>query len=306
MRLRIAACGGLPHHRAVAAPTFKDHFSRQSADYSRYRPGYPPELIEWVCAQAPDRALAVDCAREMDRQPSHWRSTSTPCWRSTAASPSSSTHSRTRACAINTRWPSTCPCPTRPCHSSPRHRPCTGSTSSGFTRSAAASSSRVARSRLDLREVSRQPGRGRGAGPVLRGRDRAVLGRPSGDTSTRRMRRSRSPGRPSGCRASGCRPTGRSSRRSVTSRPGRPCSATRTPTPVRTRCPPLPPSWQRFGLPAARFVSTGPSTCGWVETDCSILGGLVVTAAVALSRPPSNPLSNSITYPAIRPALTES
>ncbi len=46
----------------MAAPTFKDHFSRQSADYSRYRPGYPPELIEWVCAQAPDRALAVDCA----------------------------------------------------------------------------------------------------------------------------------------------------------------------------------------------------------------------------------------------------
>jgi len=42
--------------------TFKDHFSRQSASYSRYRPGYPRELIEWVAALAPDRALAVDCA----------------------------------------------------------------------------------------------------------------------------------------------------------------------------------------------------------------------------------------------------
>jgi len=62
MRPRIAACIGLPHHRVMAAPTFKDHFSRQSADYSRYRPGYPPELIEWISAQAPDRVLAVDCA----------------------------------------------------------------------------------------------------------------------------------------------------------------------------------------------------------------------------------------------------
>lgn len=42
--------------------SFKDHFSRQSAAYSRYRPGYPPELIAWIAAQAPDRRLAVDCA----------------------------------------------------------------------------------------------------------------------------------------------------------------------------------------------------------------------------------------------------
>lgn len=44
------------------AATFKDHFSRQSGDYSRYRPGYPPDLIAWVASRAPDRALAVDCA----------------------------------------------------------------------------------------------------------------------------------------------------------------------------------------------------------------------------------------------------
>src|SRR5262245_3297721 len=43
-------------------PAFKDHFSRQSAAYSRHRPGYPDELIEFVVASAPDRALAIDCA----------------------------------------------------------------------------------------------------------------------------------------------------------------------------------------------------------------------------------------------------
>jgi len=41
---------------------FKDHFSRQSAAYGRYRPAYPPQLIEYVAAQAPGRRAAVDCA----------------------------------------------------------------------------------------------------------------------------------------------------------------------------------------------------------------------------------------------------
>ncbi len=41
---------------------FKDHFSRQSCAYSRYRPVYPAELIEYVARQAPDTVLAVDCA----------------------------------------------------------------------------------------------------------------------------------------------------------------------------------------------------------------------------------------------------
>jgi SAM-dependent methyltransferase len=42
--------------------SFKDHFSRQSAAYRRHRPGYPPELLEFVAARAPDRRLALDCA----------------------------------------------------------------------------------------------------------------------------------------------------------------------------------------------------------------------------------------------------
>ena len=41
---------------------FKDHFSRQAAAYSRYRPGYPPELIAYVASVAPSRGLAIDCA----------------------------------------------------------------------------------------------------------------------------------------------------------------------------------------------------------------------------------------------------
>ena len=43
-------------------PAFKDHFSRQSAAYSRHRPGYPPELIDFVAASTPDHDLAIDCA----------------------------------------------------------------------------------------------------------------------------------------------------------------------------------------------------------------------------------------------------
>lgn len=46
----------------MTTPTFKDHFSRQSADYSRHRPGYTPELISYLAGLAPDRSLAVDCA----------------------------------------------------------------------------------------------------------------------------------------------------------------------------------------------------------------------------------------------------
>ena len=46
----------------VAHMSFKDHFSRQSAAYSRYRPAYPPQLVEFVAAQAPARRAAADCA----------------------------------------------------------------------------------------------------------------------------------------------------------------------------------------------------------------------------------------------------
>jgi SAM-dependent methyltransferase len=47
---------------AIRKMPFKDHFSRQSAAYGRYRPVYPPELIEYVARQAPGNGTAVDCA----------------------------------------------------------------------------------------------------------------------------------------------------------------------------------------------------------------------------------------------------
>jgi ubiquinone/menaquinone biosynthesis C-methylase UbiE len=42
--------------------TFKDHFSGHAASYAAYRPGYPPELFDFVVSLTPGRALAWDCA----------------------------------------------------------------------------------------------------------------------------------------------------------------------------------------------------------------------------------------------------
>lgn len=42
--------------------SFKDHFSGHAADYAVYRPGYPPELYDWLAGTAPSRELAWDCA----------------------------------------------------------------------------------------------------------------------------------------------------------------------------------------------------------------------------------------------------
>jgi ubiquinone/menaquinone biosynthesis C-methylase UbiE len=38
-----------------------DHFSRQSADYRRYRPRYPQALFAWLASAAPARRTAWDC-----------------------------------------------------------------------------------------------------------------------------------------------------------------------------------------------------------------------------------------------------
>lgn len=40
---------------------FKDHFSRQSAAYAKYRPHYPAALFDYVASLAPARQLAWDC-----------------------------------------------------------------------------------------------------------------------------------------------------------------------------------------------------------------------------------------------------
>lgn len=39
---------------------YKDHFSSRAAGYAAHRPGYPPELVRWLAAQAPRRELAWD------------------------------------------------------------------------------------------------------------------------------------------------------------------------------------------------------------------------------------------------------
>src|ERR1700712_285315 len=40
----------------------KDLFSTQAADYARYRPSYPQELIEYILGFTTERNLAWDCA----------------------------------------------------------------------------------------------------------------------------------------------------------------------------------------------------------------------------------------------------
>ena len=41
--------------------SFKDHFSKQAADYAIFRPGYPQELFAYLGIIAPSRQLAWDC-----------------------------------------------------------------------------------------------------------------------------------------------------------------------------------------------------------------------------------------------------
>jgi SAM-dependent methyltransferase len=41
---------------------FKDHFSRQAADYAKFRPRYPKELFRWLASVASNTELAWDCA----------------------------------------------------------------------------------------------------------------------------------------------------------------------------------------------------------------------------------------------------
>ena len=42
--------------------TFKDHFSKQAADYAKFRPRYPSELFEYLGTVAQSHTLAWDCA----------------------------------------------------------------------------------------------------------------------------------------------------------------------------------------------------------------------------------------------------
>jgi SAM-dependent methyltransferase len=46
----------------VTESGFKDHFSRQAAEYSKFRPRYPEELFRYLATIAPGKQLAWDCA----------------------------------------------------------------------------------------------------------------------------------------------------------------------------------------------------------------------------------------------------
>ncbi|HSV63172.1 MAG TPA: class I SAM-dependent methyltransferase, partial [Chthoniobacterales bacterium] len=48
--------------RPTPNPEFKDHFSRQAADYAKFRPRYPKELFRWLGSIAPSKEIAWDCA----------------------------------------------------------------------------------------------------------------------------------------------------------------------------------------------------------------------------------------------------
>src|SRR5947207_5605083 len=54
--------GHRPPLQSGASMIFKDHFSKQAADYARFRPQYPPELFEYLGRIAPQRKLVWDCA----------------------------------------------------------------------------------------------------------------------------------------------------------------------------------------------------------------------------------------------------
>ena len=40
---------------------FADHFSGHADDYAKYRPGYPPEVFQWIAAQASHTQAVWDC-----------------------------------------------------------------------------------------------------------------------------------------------------------------------------------------------------------------------------------------------------
>ena len=46
----------------MTGTSFKEHFSKQAADYATFRPRYPQKLFDYLGSIAPSRQLAWDCA----------------------------------------------------------------------------------------------------------------------------------------------------------------------------------------------------------------------------------------------------
>lgn len=56
----MCACESTPMTQP-STPAFADHFSPQAAAYRLHRPGYPPDLFDFLAGLAPSRDLAWDC-----------------------------------------------------------------------------------------------------------------------------------------------------------------------------------------------------------------------------------------------------
>jgi SAM-dependent methyltransferase len=60
-RLDLDSAAGVAGITPQRRLTFKDHFSKQAADYAKFRPRYPHKLFEYLGGIAPSRHLAWDC-----------------------------------------------------------------------------------------------------------------------------------------------------------------------------------------------------------------------------------------------------
>ena len=60
-RRRATAAEDSGHYKTEADMSSKDHFSKQAADYAKFRPRYPHEMFEYLGSLAPRRQLAWDC-----------------------------------------------------------------------------------------------------------------------------------------------------------------------------------------------------------------------------------------------------
>ena len=60
--LELRQCRRRKRNKKTPNADFKDHFSKQAADYAKFRPRYPKELFRWLASVAPSNELAWDCA----------------------------------------------------------------------------------------------------------------------------------------------------------------------------------------------------------------------------------------------------
>ena len=263
MRGPVAGTRAIAHHPAVTASTFKDHFSRQSADYSRYRPAYPAALIAYLAAPAPGPSAG---GRLRDRQRPGGGPAGGAFRRGARGrrqrGPVAAGACRTRACATRARSRSRC------------------RSADGSVALVAVGAGRpLVRLRPLPRRVPARPRTPRGVLAVwtytvfraggevdaivdrFYTDDRPVLAARAAVRAGAAIARCRSRGARSAAADSKCRPNGRWSRRSAIS-PAGPSVQHYKDRHGPTHCRTCGMSFLQPGPPAARFVSAGRSTSG--------------------------------------------